>query len=164
MMGGSALRYTGPATTILSAEPQRFKEEERMVRGARRTLFAAVLLAAGLHAIPAAEDPDKKAPPTSAEKIAGRWRITLEGLPIEHQEILASLAVDGEMLIGTLNVGRDTVNIASGRVVGTDFAFSFTHVTGEVFKMKGSAGERGLEGTWEARNEKGKWRAARQQT
>ena len=113
--------------------------------------LAAVVFSAG-----AGEQDD-----SPARRIAGQWRIALEGLPIDHQEILASLAVDGELLIGTLTVGRETVNVSAGKVIGTAFSFSFQHRSGETFRMRGIAGPDGLAGTWEARNEKGKWRARR---
>lgn len=119
----------------------------------------ALLLALALLAPGAAQDPNR--PPTPAERIAGRWRISLEGMGSVHQDILASFAVEGDLLIGTLTVGRDTINVASGKVVGTDLSFSIRHGDGETFKMKGTAGERGLQGDWEARNERGKWRASR---
>ncbi len=130
-------------------------------------VLAAVVALGVLAALPRSEAASRetgkaaKPAPTPAERIAGRWRITLEGFSIEHEEILASFAVEGELLIGTLTVGRDMISIASGRAVGTSLAFSFTHAGGETFKMKGSASDRGLQGEWEARNEKGKWRAAR---
>jgi hypothetical protein len=125
---------------------------------------AAVLALLAAPAAPAASaGPESKKPP-AAEKIAGRWTITLEGLPFEHQEILASLGVEGEILVGTLTVGAETIPIASGRAVGTDIAFALAHVSGETFKMKGTATARGLEGTWEARGEKGRWRAARRKS
>jgi len=129
----------------------------------RRAASVVLILLLPVLAAAASSGEEKEAPPTSAEKIAGRWRIVLEGLSVEHQEILASFAVDGEMLIGTLTVARETVNITSGRVVGTDFSFSFVHRSDEIFKMRGGVGPRGLEGTWEARGEKGRWRAERRQ-
>jgi hypothetical protein len=46
-------------------------------------------------------------------------------------------------------------------VFGTDFSSSFRHLDGGNFKMSGSATERGLQGVWEARNERGKWRGSR---
>jgi hypothetical protein len=46
-------------------------------------------------------------------------------------------------------------------VVGAAFTFAFPHGGGDLFKMRGSAGEKGLSGVWEAGGETGKWRAAR---
>lgn len=135
----------------------------------RPPFAAAIFLTAGLGAslvsgiaAAGAFAEERKEPPTSAEKVAGRWRITLEGLPVDHREILASLGVQGEMLVGTLTAGQDTANILSGKIVGTDISFSFRHADGEVFRMTGGIGPRGLEGNWEARGEKGRWRAEKQ--
>jgi len=125
-----------------------------------------LVLALALASPPAAraggeEGGQEEKPPSAAERIAGRWRITLDGLTADHEEILASLAVDGDMLIGTLTVGRESVNIKSGKVVGVDLSFSFDHGHGETFFMRGTVGPRGLEGGWEARSERGKWRGSR---
>jgi hypothetical protein len=134
----------------------------------RWTLSLMVILALGLSAVafePMAagtkskEDSDK--PETSADKIAGRWRIKLEGLSDKHEPILASFAVEGELLVGTVSVGRKTMPVSSGRVSDTSFKLEFRHVDGDRFKMRGRAGVRGLEGTWEARDMHGKWSARR---
>ena len=133
------------------------------------TLLALAMVVAGVGTgqSPAASAPGRGGAPdpnsgrVAAEKIAGRWRITLEGLSTDHQEILASFAVDGDLLLGTLTVGQGTLNISSGKVVGADLSFSFRHRDGGIFKMKGSASERGLQGAWEALNERGKWRGTR---
>jgi hypothetical protein len=141
----------------MSAGPSRFKKEEGC-DGMKRMTHAIVLLAA-LLALGAAEDPNR--PPTPSERIAGRWRITLDGLPVEHQDLLASFAVEGDLLIGTLTVGRSTLNIQSGKVAGLDFSFAFRHGDGETFRMRGTVVERGLQGEWVAGNERGPWKAAR---
>ncbi|MBI3449501.1 MAG: hypothetical protein HY049_11355 [Acidobacteria bacterium] len=125
--------------------------------GFRVRLRAAVLLA--VVALGAAADPN--VPPTSAERIAGRWRITLQGLADAHEDIMASLAVEGELLSGTLSVGRESLNVASGKVVGVDFSFTFRHAAGEMVRMKGAADADGLSGRWEFGNARGTWRAAR---
>ncbi len=109
--------------------------------------------------VPAAEEADK--PEKPAAKIAGRWRIELHDLPSEHEDITASFAVDGNLLIGTFTVGRRTIPISSGTIAGTEFKLSFRHVSGETMRMRGRAGPRGLEGTWQAGHEKGKWSAER---
>jgi hypothetical protein len=159
----------------MSAGPLRFKKKGQgggilLRRGVIRTAILALAMAvAGAPPCSPAAPPamqrggtrDPNAPGTAAEKIAGRWRLTLDGLSVDHQEILASLAVDGGLLIGTLTVGQSTVKISSGEVFGADFSFSFRHLDGGSFKMSGSATERGLQGVWEARNERGKWRASR---
>jgi hypothetical protein len=98
---------------------------------------------------------------TPAEKVAGRWIITLDGLSDEHAPILASLGVEGDLLIGTLTVRRTTVPIHSGTIVGSQFRFSFRHVSGETILMKGAAGPRGLEGSWHAERAEGRWTARR---
>ena len=133
-----------------------------MIRRLRETTLLALLLLIHLHVsvLPAAgrdEEPEK--PETRAERVAGRWRISLQGLPDDHDPILASLAVEGDLLIGTLTVGRKTVSIHSGRIVGDQFRFTFRHVSGLVYKMKGAPGPRGLEGTWEGGRESGRWTA-----
>jgi len=69
--------------------------------------------------------------------------------------------VEGDLLIGTLTVERETINIASGKAVGVSVSFSVRHRDGQLFKMRGTVGERGLEGDWEAGNERGRSRAAR---
>jgi hypothetical protein len=124
--------------------------------------LAAVASAAILAGLPTSEKPDK--PERPAEKIAGRWRIELHDLPSEHEDILASFAIDGNLLIGTFTVGRRTIPISSGTVAGTEFKLSFRHVSGETMLMRGRAGPRGLDGTWQAGHEKGKWSAERLQT
>ena len=85
-----------------------------MMRRALPAALAAVMLLASSPAAAGGREGDKPAPPppTPAERIAGRWRITLDGLAEEHQEILAAFAIEGELLIGTLSVGRDMVKIA----------------------------------------------------
>jgi len=125
--------------------------------GGRVRRAVAVLLA--VSALGAAPDPI--APPTTAERIAGRWRITLEGMGEEHAEVTASLAVDGEMLSGTLTSGRQSLNVSSGKVIGLDFSFTFRHAGGDEVRMKGVADARGLSGRWEFRHDGGRWRATR---
>lgn len=123
------------------------------------TVAAALWLAPALQA---GRDGGKEAPEkpeTPAERVAGRWKITLDGLPDDHEPILASLAVEGELLIGTLTVGRQTVPIHSGRIVGDSFKFSFRHVSGDSFVMQGSHTLRGLVGTWEGGRLSGRWTA-----
>jgi len=105
------------------------------------------------------EKPDK--PETPADKIAGRWRITLEGLPDKHADILASFAVNGEILEGSFSVDRNTVPISAGRIAGDRLDVRFHHAGGEEIRMKGRVGPRGLEGTWETRDLRGKWSARR---
>lgn len=131
----------------------------RLREAARATAFSLAIAVWLVSAWPSAaqEGPPKRETP--AEKVAGRWRITLDDLPVDHDPILASLAVEGDLLIGTLTVGRRTVPIHSGRIVGGQFRFSFRHLSGEVFKMKGAPGPRGLEGAWEAGQETGRWTA-----
>lgn len=126
-------------------------------------LFLAVVASVAIPAgVRASEEADK--PERSAEKIAGRWRIELHDLPSEHEDITASFAVDGNLLIGTLTVGRRTIPISSGTIAGTEFKLSFRHVSGETMQMRGRAGPRGLDGTWQAGHEKGKWSAQRLNT
>ena len=134
----------------------------------RWTLSLMVILALGLSAVafePMAagtkskEDSDK--PETSADKVAGRWRIKLEGLSDKHEPILASFAVEGEILVGTVSVGRKTMPVSSGQVAGTSFKLEFRHVDGDRFKLRGRASARGLEGMWEAGDTRGKWTARR---
>jgi len=105
------------------------------------------------------EKPDK--PKTAAEKIAGRWRITLDGLPEKHEDILASFAVTGELLEGSLTVGRKTVPVSAGRVAGEQLEIVFHHMGGDPVRLKGRVGPRGLEGVWETRDLKGRWTARR---
>jgi hypothetical protein len=123
-------------------------------------LLALALAASWAPAAREAENPDK--PETPAERIAGRWRITLKGLSTDHEEIVASLAVDGELLLGTFMVGRRTIPLSSGTLIGTDFKISFRHVFGETMWLKGRLGPRGLQGRWEAGGEKGTFTARRQ--
>lgn len=109
-----------------------------------------------------AEEPEK--PETAAEKIAGRWRIELDGLPDEHKVVFASFAVEGELLVGTLSVGRSTVPITAGRIAGTEVQIRFRHDREMTIRMRGRLGPRGLEGTWEGSDLKGTWRGTRLNT
>ena len=149
---------------MMSAAGDPFKDAITMMP---KRALAAIILLVGTAFVPppgiASEDRDKPAPSPAgpAERVAGRWRITLEGLSADHEEILASLAVDGGLLVGTLSVGREIVKIASGKIVGSEISFAFRHAGGSSIKMLGSATPRGLEGTWEAGGEKGRWRARR---
>lgn len=106
-----------------------------------------------------AEEPEK--PRTAAEKIAGRWRISIEGLPDKHEDILASFAVTGELLEGSLTVGRTSVPVSAGRIAGERVDIIFHHAGGDQVRLKGRVGPRGLEGTWETNDLKGKWSARR---
>ncbi len=129
---------------------------------AARAAVVGLILASAFSSPPAAgrdgEEPPEK-PRTGADLVAGRWLVALDGLPDEHAPILVSLAVEGDLLIGTLTVGRTTVPIHSGRIVGSQFRFSFRHVTGETFLMKGAPGPRGLEGSWYGERSEGRWTA-----
>jgi hypothetical protein len=69
--------------------------------------------------------------------------------------------VDGDLLIGTLTVERETINIVSGKALGGSVSFSLRHREGRLFTMRGTVGERGLEGDWESGTERGRWRGAR---
>lgn len=133
-----------------------------MRRGAAALALCLLILhaAAALPALASREKgEDPPGPKSPAERVAGRWRISLDGLSQEHDPILASLAVEGDLLIGTLTAGRSTVPIRSGRIVGDHFKFSFRHADGAVYRMRGAPGPQGLEGTWRSDRESGRWTA-----
>ncbi len=133
----------------------------RRTAGLRAAAGLLVLAAALVSPLAAGRNGEEKPeePKSGADLVAGRWLVALEDLPDEHAPILASLAVEGDLLIGTLTVGRTTVPIHSGRIVGSQFRFSFRHVTGETFFMKGAPGPRGLEGSWHGESSEGRWTA-----
>jgi hypothetical protein len=138
-----------------------FRQEEPSVTRTSRKILVAVLLALffQLPAVAAREAEDPEKPESPAERVSGRWRIALSGLAEDHDPILASFAVEGDLLIGTLTVGRETVSIHSGRIIGSQFKFSFRHVSGEPFQMRGAPGPQGLEGTWRSDRSDGRWTA-----
>jgi hypothetical protein len=125
---------------------------------------SALVLALVMIAWPAAAREEKEAPPkpgTPAERVAGRWKITLAGLSEDHGPILASFAVEGDLLVGTLTVARESVSLHSGRIIGDQFRFSFDHASGRTFRMRGAPGPRGLEGSWAGDHASGRWTAQR---
>lgn len=105
------------------------------------------------------EEPPPEEPRTGSQLVAGRWLAKIDGLADDHEPVLISLAVEGDLLIGTLTVGRTTVPIHSGRIVGSQFRFSFRHADGATFVLKGAPGPRGLEGSWRGERGEGRWTA-----
>jgi len=124
-------------------------------------VFALLALAGGASLAASGDGDEPVKPKTPAQRISGRWRIEIQGLPDNHSDILASFAVNGELLEGSLTVERKKVPISAGRISGDRLDIIFHHPGGESIRMKGRVGSRGLEGTWESRDLKGKWSARR---